>query len=96
MHYKLYTVDISTPSRNRGTITMHVTIYCTVTCTIKRHYVHRDFFCVSYIIAAFFERKCTLEMEKNAHSHSNAVSFAVTIFLSGQTGRELCLFKNLK
>ena len=51
--------------------------------------------CVSYI-AAFFERKYTLEMEKTAHSQSNGVSFAVTIFLSGQTGRELCLFKNLK
>ena len=35
------------------------------------------------------------ETEKNAHSQSNAVSFAVTIFLSGLTGSELCLFKNL-
>ena len=36
-----------------------------------------------------------VEMEKNAHSQSNAVSFAVTIFLSGLTGSELRLFKNL-
>ena len=31
---------------------------------------------------------------ENAHSQSNAVSFAVTI-LSGLTGSELCLFKNI-
>ena len=36
-----------------------------------------------------------VEMEKSAHSQSNAVSFAVTIFLSGLTGSELRLFKNL-
>ena len=31
-------------------------------------------------------------MEKNAHSQSNAVSFAVTIFpVSGLTGSDLCL-----
>ena len=44
------------------------------------------------------QRKCTLvlvETEKNAHAQSNAVSFAVTIFLSGLTGSELRLFKNL-
>ena len=35
-----------------------------------------------------------VETEKNAHAQSNAVSFAVTIFLSGLTGSELCLFKN--
>ena len=34
-----------------------------------------------------------VETEKNAHTQSNAVSFAVTIFLSGLTGSELCLFK---
>ena len=34
-------------------------------------------------------------MEKNTHSQSNAVSFAVIIFLSGLTGSELRLFKNL-
>ena len=42
--------------------------------------------------------KCTsvlVETEKNAHSQSNAVSFAVTIFLPGLTGSELRLFKNL-
>ena len=42
--------------------------------------------------------KCTsvlVETEKNAHSQSDAVSFAVTIFLSGLTGSELRLFKNL-
>ena len=42
--------------------------------------------------------ECTLvlvETEKNAHSQSNAVSFAVTTFLSGVTGSELRLFKNL-
>ena len=42
--------------------------------------------------------KCTsvlVETKKNAHSQSNAVSFAVTIFLSGLTGSELRLFKNL-
>ena len=42
--------------------------------------------------------KCTsvlVETENNAHSQSNAVSFAVTIFLSGLTGSELRLFKNL-
>ena len=42
--------------------------------------------------------KCTsvlVETEKNAHSQSNAVSFAVTISLSGLTGSELRLFKNL-
>ena len=44
------------------------------------------------------QRKCTsvlVETEKNAHTQSNAVSFAVTIFLSGLTGSELRLFKNL-
>ena len=44
------------------------------------------------------QRKCTsvlVETEKNAHAQSNAVSFAVTIFLSGLTGSELRLFKNL-
>ena len=49
-------------------------------------------------LAAVFQRKCTsvlVEMEENAHSQSNAVSLAVTISLSGQTGGELCLFKNL-
>ena len=35
-----------------------------------------------------------VETEKNAHTQSNAVSFAVTIFLSGLTGSELRLFKN--
>ena len=38
--------------------------------------------------------KCTsvlVETEKNAHSQSNAVSFAVTIFLPGLTGSELRL-----
>ena len=43
------------------------------------------------------QRKCTsvlVETEKNAHAQSNAVSFAVTIFLSGLTGSELCLFRN--
>ena len=47
---------------------------------------------------AVLQGKCTsvlVEMEKTAHSQSNAVSFAVTIFLSGLTGSELCLFKNL-
>ena len=42
--------------------------------------------------------KCTsvlVETGKNAHSQSNAVSFAVTIFLSGPTRSELRLFKNL-
>ena len=34
-------------------------------------------------------------MEKNAHAQSNAISFAVTIFLSGQAGGELCLFQKL-
>ena len=37
--------------------------------------------------------KCTsvlVEMEKNAHSQSNAVSFAVTIFLSGLTASYAC------
>ena len=45
----------------------------------------------------FCKCKCTsvlVETEKNAHAQSNAVSFAVTIFLSGLTGSELCLFKN--
>ena len=49
-------------------------------------------------LAAVLQGKCTsilVETEKNAHSQSNAVSFAVTIFLSGLTGSELCLFKNL-
>ena len=35
------------------------------------------------------------EMENNAHSQSNVNSFAVTIFLSGQAGEELCLFKKV-
>ena len=34
-------------------------------------------------------------MEKNAHAQSNAVSFTVNIFLSGQAGGELCLFKKV-
>ena len=49
-------------------------------------------------LAAFLHGKCTLvlvETEKNAHSQSNAVSFAATIFLCGLTGSELRLFKNL-
>ena len=48
-------------------------------------------------LAAVLQGKCTsllVETEKNAHSQSNAVSFAVTIFLSGLTGSELRLFKN--
>ena len=48
--------------------------------------------------SCFARYKCTsvlVETEKNAHSQSNAVTFAVTIFLSGLTGSELCLFKNL-
>ena len=43
-------------------------------------------------LAAVLQGKCTsvlAETEKNAHSQSNAVSFAVTIFLSGSTGSEL-------
>ena len=36
-----------------------------------------------------------VEMEKKAHVQSNAVSFAVTIFLSGQAGGQLCLLKKL-
>ena len=47
---------------------------------------------------AVLQGKCTsvlVETEKNAHSQSNAVSFAVTMFLSGLTGSELRLFKNL-
>ena len=49
-------------------------------------------------LAAVLQGKCTsvlVETEKNAHSQSNAVSFAVTIFLSDLTGSELRLFKNL-
>ena len=49
-------------------------------------------------LAAVLQGKCAsvlVETEKNAHSQSNAVSFAITIFLSGLTGSELCLFKNL-
>ena len=49
-------------------------------------------------LAAVLQGECTsvlVETEKNAHSQSNAVSFAVTIFLSGLTGSELRLFKNL-
>ena len=49
-------------------------------------------------LVAVLQGECTsvlVEMEKNAHSQSNAVSFAVTIFLSGLTGNELRLFKNL-
>ena len=49
-------------------------------------------------LAAVLQGECTLvlvEREKNAHSQSNAVSFAVTIFLSGLTGSKLRLFKNL-
>ena len=49
-------------------------------------------------LAAVLQGNCTsvlVETEKNAHSQSNAVSFAVTIFLSGLTGSELRLFKNL-
>ena len=36
-----------------------------------------------------------VEMEKNAHAQSNTVSFAATIFLSGQAGGELYLFKKV-
>ena len=42
-------------------------------------------------IAAVLQGNCTsvlVETEKNALSQSNAVSFAVTIFLSGLTGSE--------
>ena len=49
-------------------------------------------------LAAVLQGKCTsvlVETEKNSHAQSNAVSFAVTIFLSGLTGSELRLFKNL-
>ena len=48
-------------------------------------------------LAAVLQGKCTsvLVETENAHSQSNAVSFAVTIFLSGLTGSELRLFKNL-
>ena len=49
-------------------------------------------------LAAVLQGECTsvlVETEKNAHSQSNAVSFAVTIFLSGLTGSELRLFKSL-
>ena len=49
-------------------------------------------------LAAVLQGECTsvlVETEKNAHSQSNAVSFAVTIFLSSLTGSELRLFKNL-
>ena len=49
-------------------------------------------------LAAVLQGKCTwvlVETEKNAHSQSNAVTFTVTICLSGLTGSELCLFKNL-
>ena len=49
-------------------------------------------------LVAVFQGECTsvlVETKENAHSQSNAVSFAVTIFLSGLTGSELCLFKNL-
>ena len=49
-------------------------------------------------LAAVLQGKCTsvlVETEKIAHSQSNAVSFAVSIFLSGLTGSELCSFKNL-
>ena len=48
-------------------------------------------------LAAVLQGKFTtvlVETEKNAHTQSNAVSFAVTIFLSGLTGSELRLFKN--
>ena len=48
-------------------------------------------------LAAVLQGKCALvlvETKKNANNQSNAVSFAVTIFLSGLTGSELCLFKN--
>ena len=48
-------------------------------------------------LAAVLQGKFTtvlVETEKNAHAQSNAVSFAVTIFLSGLTGSELCLFRN--
>ena len=47
-------------------------------------------------LAAVLQGKFTtvlVETEKNAHAQSNAVSFAVTIFLSGLTGSELCLFR---
>ena len=49
-------------------------------------------------LAAVLQGKCTsvlVETEKNAHSQSNAVSFAVTIFLFDLAGSELRLFKNL-
>ena len=36
-----------------------------------------------------------VEMEKNAHAQSNADSLALTIFMSGQAGGELCLFKKV-
>ena len=36
-----------------------------------------------------------LEINKNAPSQSNDDSFAMTTFLSNQTGGELCLLKNL-
>ena len=50
------------------------------------------------VASSCFAGKCTsvlVETEKNAHSQSNAVSFAVTIFLSALTGSELRLLKNL-
>ena len=49
-------------------------------------------------LAAVLPGECTsvlVETVKKAHSQINAVSFAVTIFLSGLTGSELRLFKNL-
>ena len=50
------------------------------------------------VASSCFEGKCTsvlVEMEKKAHSQSNAVSFAVTIFLSGPTGSELACSRTL-
>ena len=35
-------------------------------------------------------------MEKKSHAQSNTVYFAETIFLSGQAGGELCLFKKVR
>ena len=49
-------------------------------------------------IAAVLQHKYTLvlvETEKIAHSQSNAITLAVTIFLSGLTGSELYLFKTV-
>ena len=45
-------------------------------------------------LVVILQRKCTsiiLEIKKNAPSQSNNDSFAMTTFLSNQTGGELCL-----